>query len=337
MVNAKDEKISKLTTRIPVKDCIPMPEVFRQNYNQYDWKNLKNAIENDGYDSAYPVRGIWHNRKFEVFDGAHRLQAVKEIGLMSKIPAIDETSFLTRAKAISIGIKVNQNRSAYNPMDLAFNIRDLGKELSKSERGNSVGRPIEYNRKAISDMLHFSESKITQFLQLTKLPKDVQRLIGDGSLKFGYARVLTRLLDTEHEETISELAHKCVEESWTRNALERIVESIIHNGSYTTNTVKCDVCNRVFPAESMHKTKACPECSKRIHNGDIEERANNEHRVKMQKYLKFNNFVEKHYGKGILPKNVQAKLDSLYFEWKGKAECREVMAIDRSGKKVRQK
>ena len=151
-----------LVKNLPLKDCVPMPEVSRQYYNPFDYNALKRVIKNRGYDKRYAIRAIWNEEKeaYEVFDGIHRLQIARDLG-HSTIPVFDETGKLTRQDAITVGIQVNQNRSAYNPMDLANALYELGKAIAKNS-AYRTGRPPKFSSKKVAERMCMSVSDVIE-------------------------------------------------------------------------------------------------------------------------------------------------------------------------------
>ena len=187
---------------IMIKDCVPMAEVNRQYYNPWDYNALKRVIKKRGYDNRYAIRAIWNEETeaYEVFDGIHRLQIARDLG-HSTIPVFDETGKMTRQEAITIGIQANQNRSAYNPMDLSNALYELGKTIAKTT-SYKTGRPPKFSSKKVAERMCMSVSDVIEHISLRKLPKDVQSLLGQGKLKYNHGKALAKLVGTKFEKDI---------------------------------------------------------------------------------------------------------------------------------------
>ena len=94
----------KTPIKVKVDLCDPMPEIARKFYDQTNQLYLQKILRDSGFNSCYAVRGIRNKKtgRYEVFDGCHRLQAVKaniEDGGPNWIWLIDETAYLTRPMA----------------------------------------------------------------------------------------------------------------------------------------------------------------------------------------------------------------------------------------------
>lgn len=300
-----------------------MPEVNRQYYNHFDYLNLKRLIEKDGYDRAYPVRVIRNKKKkvYEVFDGIHRLQILKELGTYSTIPAIDETEFLTRSQAVAKGIKANQFRAPYNPMDLANSLYELGKSIS-NDADYKTGRPAKFSVKKIALLMKMQISKVDELLSLRRLPKNVQALIGEGKLRYSHAKELAKLLGTKLEKDIVRIAEKVIKEDMSYRELKRLIEAMKRKGIFSDNE-SCSICKQVFPRESMNRAIICPSCSTQIRDG-LWENPTSRFNPNMLKYLKFREFVDRYCKrKGIeVPDFAQRKLEQLHSSWRGKGNDR---------------
>jgi len=312
---------------INTSDCIPMLELDRKYYDQSNFFFIKNVIQKDGFDRAYPIRGIYNKEKgkFEIFDGIHRLKAAEALEI-KKIPFIDDTSFLTRPMAIAKGIKANKTHAAYNPMDISNNIKALSEVLYKYRntinrekggyfgiRNNPLGgRPIQYDLSELANYLQMSVERVSEYLSLQKLPDDVRNLMGQGKLRISYALILLKLNNTIHSAKIPSLARDCIAKGWGLSRLESIVKSIINKGSYQEDAKLCGICKKLFSLEQQSPF-ICSNCFNRFK--DLKEY---EKSIAMQKYLKFNNRIEemKKQDKVITPK-LSDYVDKLYREWKG--------------------
>ncbi|MEM2111351.1 MAG: ParB/RepB/Spo0J family partition protein [Candidatus Bathyarchaeia archaeon] len=296
-----------------------MVELEREFYDQSNFLYLKRIIERDGFKKQYPLRLIWNKRikRYEVFDGIHRLKVAQTLGI-SKVPVIDETETLTRQQAIAEGIKANATHAPYNPIDKAVHLNTLSKLFNKKIHSKYIGRPHTYNLSLLSELTGWSEKSISQYLQLLRLPEDVQRLVGEGKLHLTHALILLRLVNNPHKFMISKLAQDVVKEGISRNKLQGIVESILKKGYYDDNAL-CVGCERAFSKESMSKVLLCPHCVGLLRSRKIEKEARKKPNESMRKYLKLRHRAEQNFTKQgrSVPIEIQKKLEKLYEEWRG--------------------
>ena len=309
------------TKYVNSKDCIPMIELEREFYDHSNFLYLKRTIERDGFKPCYPVRAIFNRRKdrYEVFDGIHRVKVAQNLGI-TKIPLIDETGVLTRQQAIVEGIKANKTHAAYNPMDQARHLDILAKSFSKRRRKRkSVGRPQTRSLSLLAEATGMSENKVSQYLQLLRLPKSAQKLVGEGKLRFSHALVLLKLEKTPSEHMIPQLAEETSEKGWSYRELNGRVEAIRRRGYYQDDTKLCVGCKRPFARESMSNISLCPECIGQLRSGKLGQVVKERKNRAMKKYLRFRHLVEEAYTKEKreIPSKVQKKLEILHNKWRG--------------------
>ena len=295
-----------------------MPELERQFYDQSNYRYLRRIIETEGFKPCYPIRAVFNGRKgvYAVFDGIHRLKVAQDLGI-SRIPLIDETGVLTRQNAIAEGIKANKTHAYYNSMDMAKHLKLLGEALTavRKRKRNSVGRPEKVSLALLAKETGMSEKSISQYLQLLRLPEDVQTMVGEGKIKFSYALVLLRLDKTAYKHLIPKLAQDVYKQGISRRELERKVEAIRKKG-YFVNTKVCVGCNRAFPKESVSNPCLCPECVGKLRSGNFEATPNKERTKAMQKFLSVNRFVKKLRKEGEeVPAWLEERLERIHERW----------------------
>jgi ParB-like chromosome segregation protein Spo0J len=315
--------ISLRAKLVKTTDCIPMPELERTFYDQSNFRYLRKVIDSEGFKSAYPVRAVFNGRRsvFEVFDGIHRTKIAQDLGI-PRIPLIDETGILTRQQAIAEGIKANKTHASYNPIDIARHLKVLGESLSEArKRDDSFGRPERFSLILLAQETGMSEKSISQYLQLLRLPEDVQTMVGEGTLKFSYALVLLRLDKTPYKHMIPKLAQEVNREGLSRRELERKVETIRRKG-YDDDTKACVGCKRAFPKEHLSYPCLCPSCVQKLRSeAKMEPNLNpktDKRTEAMRNYLGLNALLSERWtqkGKEI-PEKAKEYLEQLHEEWK---------------------
>jgi ParB/RepB/Spo0J family partition protein len=313
----------KKIDRLMLDQIVPMLEVDRQYYSPSAYQSLKRIIRKDGYDEAYPIRVLWNEKKgvYEVFDGIHRFKIVKELGLRSNIPAIDETAFLTRSMAIAKGLKANYNRSSLSPIDLALGLKALGENLTKGNRNRkkSVGRPKTFDESEIAIEMSMSVPTVSRYLQLLKLPEEVIDLIGQGKLRFRHSLILTKLLGTRYENKIPELVERVIENEMSTRQLTQVVEAIKSQGFFE-GEARCDSCKRTFPSDSINRPHLCVSCMGKLHSGELDKDKIESHNESRRRYLKLMAILVKHYPNDTVPEHMKNVLEKFRRRWNGDKE-----------------
>jgi len=306
---------------VGAEDCEPLIELERDYYDQSNFLYLKKTIERDGFKKVYPVRAIFDRRKnkYEIFDGIHRLKVAQTLGI-KKIPLEDETALLTREQAIAEGIKANRTHAYYNPMDLARNLAALGKTTSAVRKSKSFGRPESVSLSALAELTGMSEKSVSQYLQLMRLPEDVQTMVGAGKVGFSCALILLRLDKTASKHMIPKLAQEVLREGLSRRELERKVESIRRKG-YDDDTKVCVGCRKAFPKEHLSYPCLCPSCVQKLRSGEKLEPSGlgMDARTEAKRdYLRLNALLEERWSKKgkEIPEKAGEYLEKLHSRWK---------------------
>lgn len=300
---------------VSIEDCEPLIALERDYYDQSNFLYLKKTIERDGFKKVYPVRAIFNHRKnkYEIFDGIHRLKVAQTLGI-KKIPLEDETALYTKEQAIAEGIKANRTHAYYNPIDLARNLDALGKSASAVRKSKSFGRPESVSLSTLAELTGMSEKSISQYLQLLRLPEDVQTMVGTGKLNLSCALILLRLDKTTFKHLIPKLAQEVCKEGLSRKDLERKVESMRRKG-YNDDTKVCVGCKKAFPKEGMSYPCLCSSCVQKLLCGEKTEPSFN---PAMRRYLVMKALLEERWtkkGKEI-PEKPRKYLDKLEREWR---------------------
>jgi len=297
-------------------DSVGMPELERTNYNIRNYNHLKTIIRKDGFKKQYAIRAIFNKRlkKYEVFDGNHRLKVAKELEI-KQIPLIDETAYLTRSQAIAEGIKANTSHAYYNALDLAKNAKQLILSISSETEHKSVGRPPT-GIADVAEILGISERQMRNYLNLLELPEDVQTLVGQGKITMTGALVLLKLRGTPYFGKVSEIALDAVSKGTSRKELEKIVASVLKKGYRGEDVRMCVGCHNVYSRDRVSFPCLCPECVAKLRSGN-HTGLNQDRKKALQTYLKLRNWVEKRHKEGReIPEYAFTRLDELHAMWK---------------------
>jgi len=322
-----------MTKYVNPSDCIPMQELEREFYDPSNFSYLRRVMERDGFKPCYPPRGIFNDEigKFEIFDGIHRLAVAKGLGI-SKIPLEDETGILTRSQAIVEGIKANKTHAYYNPIDMARHLKTLSDSLTSARPCNSLGRPETVSLTKLAEQTGMSEKTISQYMQLLRLPEEVQKMIGQGKLKLSHAVILLRLVGTAYVGMIDQLAQDVQTMGLSKRELERRVEAIKKKGYFEEDAKICVGCKKVFPKDSVSNPCLCPKCVTRLKSDEFTKSTDEERRKALSDYLVFRNLLEERYTKkGLqIPEKPQRFLEKLREAWQPTPELSNSENVDTS-------
>jgi ParB family transcriptional regulator, chromosome partitioning protein len=187
---------------IPISQIGRNPFQPRREFNSDEMAELQESLRASGLLQPITVRRRPGKDGFELIAGERRLRAATKLG-WKEIPAIikeiDDKTVLTLA------LVENLQRTDLNPIEEGEGYYRLSHEfgLTQLQIAETVGK----DRTTIANML-----------RLLQLPDAVRRLLQDGQLTMGHAKVL---LGLEDPEMIATLAHEIVKDGLTVREIER--------------------------------------------------------------------------------------------------------------------
>jgi ParB family transcriptional regulator, chromosome partitioning protein len=187
---------------IPISQIGRNPFQPRREFNSDEMAELQESLKASGLLQPITVRRRPGKDGFELIAGERRLRAATKLG-WKEIPAIikeiDDKTVLTLA------LIENLQRTDLNPIEEGEGYYRLSHEfgLTQLQIAETVGK----DRTTIANML-----------RLLQLPDTVRRLLQDGQLTMGHAKVL---LGLEDPEMIATLAHEIVKDGLTVREIER--------------------------------------------------------------------------------------------------------------------
>jgi ParB family chromosome partitioning protein len=165
------------TTVLRVSDIEPSADQPRKNFNVEELSSLADSIKEYGLIQPITVRRV--GERYQIIAGERRWRAARMAGLsevpVSIISADDK-------KAAEMALVENIQRSDLDPIEEAEAFSSLIEEygLTQEEVGRRTGR---------------SRTSVTNTLRLLELPKEVRKMLSDGTLSEGHAKVLMGLKD----------------------------------------------------------------------------------------------------------------------------------------------
>src|SRR5438046_3544445 len=165
----------------------------RQEFNAEDLTEVQESIKASGLLQRITVRRRAGRDGFELIAGERRLRAAKNLG-WKEIPAIikdiDDRTLLTLA------LVENLQRADLNPIEEGEGYHQLTNQFGLTQQ--QIAETVGKDRTTIANML-----------RLLQLPESARRLLQQGHLTMGHAKVL---LGLEDSEKIVSLAHEIVRE-----------------------------------------------------------------------------------------------------------------------------
>ena len=186
---------------IPINEIRPNPYQPRKSFNEEALRELSESIKNHGvFQPIIVKKGI---RGYDLIAGERRLRASKMAGL-DKIPAIVKD--FSDDEMREIALLENIQRENLTAIELAWAYKGIidNLDIRQEDLALRIGK---------------SRSHITNTLGLLNLPEEVQKMILNGELSMGHARVLSKM---EDDSKITDLAKKIINEGLSVHEIEEI-------------------------------------------------------------------------------------------------------------------
>ena len=192
---------------IPIAQIARNPFQPRSEFNAEELAELQESLNASGLLQPITVRRRMGKDGFEIIAGERRLRAAKNLG-WKEIPAIikdiDDRTLLTLA------LVENLQRADLNPIEEGEGYHQLANQfgLTQQQIAETVGK---------------DRTTVANVLRLLQLPEAVRRLLQDGQLTMGHAKVLLGLDDSGQ---IVSLAQVIVAEGLTVREVEQRLRNV---------------------------------------------------------------------------------------------------------------
>jgi ParB family chromosome partitioning protein len=187
---------------IPIGQIGRNPFQPRREFNSEELGELQESLNSSGLLQPITVRRRPGKDGFELIAGERRLRAAMKLG-WKEIPAIikdiDDKAVLTLA------LVENLQRTDLNPIEEGEGYYRLSNEFGLTQQ--QIAETVGKDRTTIANML-----------RVLQLPEVVRKLLQDGQLSMGHAKVL---LGLEDPAMIATLAREIVKEGLTVREVER--------------------------------------------------------------------------------------------------------------------
>jgi len=162
---------------IRIEDIIIPEKRARATFTDEQYQELKASIQTHGFTIPILVRPLG-NGKYELIDGEHRIQIVKDLG-WEKVPAVITDA--DERKATLLNVLANTARGTQNPMDVAEALK----------KAHDAGATVE----ELAAATGHTKNWVRFYLTLTELPDYYKQTLRDGRLKVGHIQEAIKLND----------------------------------------------------------------------------------------------------------------------------------------------
>jgi ParB family chromosome partitioning protein len=192
---------------IPISQISRNPYQPRQEFNTEELAELQESLKASGLLQPITVRRRPGKDGFELIAGERRLRAATKAG-WKEIPAIikeiDDKTILTLA------LVENLQRTDLNPIEEGEGYHQLSHDFGLTQQ--QIAETVGKDRTTIANML-----------RLLQLPESARRLLQEGQLTMGHAKVLLGLDDPAK---IAGLAREIVNEGLTVREVEQRLREV---------------------------------------------------------------------------------------------------------------
>jgi len=187
------ENIESRVFELSIDQIEPNRKQPRHNFNEESLSELANSVREFGIIQPIIVRKLDGEEKYEIIAGERRFRAAKQVGLTS-IPVIINSN-IDDTSSLAMALIENIHRDDLSPLEQAHTFKQLLDEfgITHEDLSRKVGK---------------SRTTITNFIRILNLPVSVQKLIDEGKVTAGHAKVLVSLKKMEDQLQIAELIVK---------------------------------------------------------------------------------------------------------------------------------
>jgi len=195
------EEAPQSTMEISLGDIDPNPNQPRREFDKEALKQLADSIAQSGV--LQPLLVVKEGVRYRIVAGERRYRAARMAGLHT-VPCLVKN--LTDEEIMEAALIENLQREDLNPIEEAMGIRSLMDKCGYTQEmaAKRVGR---------------SRPAVANILRLLTLPEKVQKLVKDGKLSAGHARVLAGM---ENEDAQIKLAELVIEKDLSVRELEKL-------------------------------------------------------------------------------------------------------------------
>ena len=195
----KVEQVSNQLQELAIDQVVPNPHQPRKVIDPEAIRDLAASIESEGLLQPIVVRLT--NKGYELIAGERRWRAHQYLEKPTILARLLDASDLSSA---SLSLIENLQREELNPVEEALGYQSLVSDfnLTQAEVAERMGK---------------SRTHITNLMRLLQLDGELKRLLAEGELSVGHAKVLLSVEDPKQRLSIGQQA---VLEGWTVRQIE---------------------------------------------------------------------------------------------------------------------
>jgi len=187
---------------IPISQIVRNPFQPRKEFRAEELTELQESLSGSGLLQPITVRRRAGKDGFELIAGERRLRAATKLG-WKEIPAIIKE--IDDKAILSLALIENLQRADLNPVEEAEGYHRLANDFGMTQQ--QIAETVGKDRTTVANML-----------RVLQLPDSVRKLLEEGHLSLGHAKVL---LGVEDPARIARLAREIVSDGLTVRELER--------------------------------------------------------------------------------------------------------------------
>ena len=189
---------------LAIEQVFPNPHQPRKVIDPEAVRELANSIDTEGLLQPIVVRSNEHG--YELIAGERRLRAHQYLGRSKILARVLEVTDLSSA---SLSLIENLQREELNPVEEAMGYQSLISDFN-------------LNQQEVAQRMGKSRSHIANLIRLLQLDVELQRLLAQGELSVGHAKVLLGIEDLERRLSVG---RKAVLEGWTVRQIEEAISA----------------------------------------------------------------------------------------------------------------
>ena len=187
--------------KAPIENIVANPRNPRRAFTEAELSELTASIKERGIIQPIVVRQLANDNQFEIIAGERRWRAAQRAGLHEvPIAIVDATDI----QSLEFAIIENVQRADLNPIEEAAGYVALMEQCNHTQ--DQVAQIVGKSRPYIGNLV-----------RLMKLPEPVKKLVRDGKLSAGHARLLVGHVNAQV------LAEMAIDEGYSVRQLEEWV------------------------------------------------------------------------------------------------------------------